>query len=134
MAFDYLRCEAEYFDATPSKKKLLAMLIRFCNANKIILVMDGVNSSAQYTRFKKTGVKIVTGDAISKLSQYVTNEFLGLPELDGEKKTAYMTKLKKELDDKERAELCELEAMRKNALDKIKKSGADNSKDRKSVV
>ncbi len=125
VAFDYLRCEAEYFDATPSKKKLLAMLIRFCNANKISLVMDGVNSSAQYTRFKKAGVKIVTGDAISKLSQYVTNEFLGLPELDGEKKTAYMTKLKKELDDKERAELCELEAMRKNALDKIKKSGAD---------
>lgn len=125
VTFDYLRCEASYFDATPGKKKLLTMLIRFCNSNKIALVMDGVNNAAQYTRFKKAGVKIVTGDAVSKLSQYVTNEFLGLTEPEGDKKTAYMTKLKKELDDKERAELNELEAMRKAALEAIRTGETD---------
>lgn len=125
VTFDYLRCEANYFDATPNKKKLLTMLVRFCNSNKIGLVMDGVENPAQYARFKRAGVKIVTGDAVSKLSSFVTNEFLGLPELDKEKKIAYMTKLQKELDSKEKSENAELEKLRKIALDKAKSTAAD---------
>lgn len=125
VAFDYLRCDANYFDATPNKKKLLTMLIRFCNANKIVFVMDGVDNAAQYTRFAKAGVKIMTGNAASKLSQWVSNKFLGLPDLEGEKKSAYISKLKKELDLKERSELAELERLRKISLEKAKENAVD---------
>ena len=125
VAFDYLRCEASYFDASAGKKKLLAMLVRFCNANKINLVMDGVDSPAQYARFKRAGVKTVTGNAVSKLSQWVTNSFLGLPELDKEKKIAYMAKLQKELDANERAENAEFEKLRKLAIDKARTTAVE---------
>ena len=33
--FDYLRCEAQYFDASANKKKVLQMLIKYCTANKL---------------------------------------------------------------------------------------------------
>lgn len=124
--FDYLRCEAAYFDTDPTKKKLLSMLIRFCNASKMTLIMDGVNTSAQYTRFKKSGVKILTGDAVSKESEYVTNAFLKIPEPVGDKKTAYLAKLQKVLDTNERAEFAELEAKRKIALEDIRKRETDS--------
>lgn len=124
--FDYLRCEAAYFDTDPAKKKLLLMLIRFCNANKMTLIMDGVNTAAQYTRFKKAGVKILTGDAVLKETEYVTNAYLGLSEPVGDKKTAYIAKLQKVLDANERAELAELEAKRKIALENIRKGETDS--------
>lgn len=125
VTFDYLRCEAGYFDTTPKKKKLLSMLVRFCNANKMTLIIDGVNTPQQYTRFKKAGVKLVTGESASKETAYVTNKFLGVAEPAGEKKTAYLARLKKELDTKERAEFAELEKMRKDALERIKNSEAE---------
>lgn len=125
VTFDYLRCEAGYFDTTPKKKKLLSMLVRFCNANKMTLIIDGVNTPQQYTRFKKAGVKLVTGESASKETAYVTNKFLGVAEPAGEKKTAYLARLKKELDTKERAEFVELEKMRKDALERIKNSEAE---------
>ncbi len=118
--FDYLRCEARYFDATPNKKKLLAMLVRFCNANKIGLVMEGVDTSGQLARFKRAGVKFATGRALSELSRWVTNEFLYLPSPQAEKKDAYIAKLKKELDAKQRAEASELAELRKAAEEKVK--------------
>ena len=37
--FDYLRCEAQYFGTDKNKKKVLAMLVSFCKANKIGFVM-----------------------------------------------------------------------------------------------
>jgi len=123
--FDYLRCEAGYFDAAPNKKKLLHMLLKFCSANKISLVMEGVDSPAQCSRFKREGVKLATGRAISKLSRWVTNEFLHLPEPVGEKKEAYLKKLEKELSASEQAAYKELLAMRSaaeqkaNALDPV---------------
>ncbi|MEG2688707.1 MAG: EAL domain-containing protein, partial [Clostridia bacterium] len=59
--FDYLRMEASYFTATDSKKRLLNMLVKFCATNKIKLIMEGVDTPSQKTRFKREGVKLVTG-------------------------------------------------------------------------
>lgn len=120
IGFDYLRCDAKYFDSSQSKKRLLAMLLKFCNSSKISLIMDGVDMPAQYARFKREGVKLVSGNAVSKLSQWVTNEFLGLPEPEGDRKKAYLLKLKKELDAKQRAELAELNALRSAATERAK--------------
>ena len=117
--FDYLRCEAQYFDASPNKKRVLAMLVKYCAANKMGLIMEGVDTPAQYARFKREGVKYVTGKAVSKLSRWVTNEFLKLPELSDEKKAAYEKRLQKDLDVKERQERAELDAMRKEAIERI---------------
>ncbi len=120
--FEYLRCEAQYFDATPSKKKVLAMIVKYCSANKIGLIMEGVDAPAQYTRFKKEGVKYITGKAVSKLSRWVTNEFLKLEEPTGEKKEAYLKKLQKELDAINKAERKELDALREAAIEREKAS------------
>lgn len=117
--FDYLRCEAQYFDASPNKKRVLQMLVKYCSANKMGLIMEGVDTPAQYARFKREGVKYVTGKAVSKLSRWVTNEFLKLPELSEEKKSAYEKRLQKDLDAKEREERAELDAMRKEAIERI---------------
>lgn len=117
--FDYLRCEAQYFDASQNKKRVLQMLVKYCAANKMGLIMEGVDTPAQYARFKREGVKYVTGKAVSKLSRWVTNEFLKLPELTGDKKTAYENRLKKDLDAKERAERAELDEMRRAAIERI---------------
>ncbi len=118
--FDYLRCEAQYFDATPNKKRVLAMIVKYCSANKIGLIMEGVDAPAQYTRFKKEGVKYVTGKAVSKLSRWVTNELLKLEEPTGEKKEAYLKKLQKELDSIEKKERKELDALRQAAIEREK--------------
>ena len=123
--FDYLRCEARYFDATLRKKAVLNMLVKYCAANDIGLVMEGVDAPAQYSRFKREGVKYLTGRAVSKLSRWVTNEFLGVPPLKGEKKEAYLAKLQKELDAKAKAELAELEALRKEAIERQKEDDGE---------
>ncbi len=114
--FDYLRCEAQYFDSSQSKKKVLSMLIKFCAANKIALIMEGVDSPAQYARFKREGVKYLTGRAVSKLTRWINNEYLKLPEPTGEKKEAYLAKLQVELTAKQKAELAELQALREEAM------------------
>lgn len=125
VSFDYLRCEAQYFDSSQGKKKLLSMILKFCNANKISLIMEGVDTPAQLARYKREGVKYVTGRAVSKLSRWVTNEFLCLPELTGEKRDAYLIKLNKELDAKQKAELAELTALRNAAIEKAKTRDED---------
>lgn len=116
--FDYLRCESQYFDATPNKKKVLAMLVNFCKANKIGFIMEGVDSPAQYARYKREGVKLMTGRAVSKLSRWVTNEFLGVKAPAGKEKEAYLKKLQKDLDAKKKAEDAELDALRKAAIER----------------
>lgn len=116
--FDYLRCESQYFDATPNKKKVLAMLVNFCKANKIGFIMEGVDSPAQYARYKREGVKLMTGRAVSKLSRWVTNEFLGVKAPVGKEKEAYHKKLQKDLDAKKKAEDAELDSLRKAAIER----------------
>ena len=116
--FDYLRCEAQYFDATPNKKKVLAMLLNFCKTNKIVFVMEGVDAPAQYARYKSEGVKLMTGRAVSKLSRWVTNEFLGVKAPVGKEKDAYLKRLQKDLDAKKKAEDAELDALRRVAIEK----------------
>ncbi len=116
--FDYLRCEAQYFDATPNKKKVLAMLVNFCKANKIGFIMEGVDAPGQYARYKREGVKLMTGRAVSKLSRWVTNEFLGVKAPTGKDKDAYLKKLQKDLDAKKKAEDAELDALRRAAIEK----------------
>ncbi len=116
--FDYLRCESQYFDATPNKKKVLAMLVNFCKANKIGFIMEAVDSPAQYARYKREGVKLMTGRAVSKLSRWVTNEFLGVKAPAGKEKEAYLKKLQKDLDAKKKAEDAELDALRQAAIEK----------------
>lgn len=37
--------------------------------------MEGVDTPGQLARFKRDGVKLMTGRAVSKLSRWVTNEF-----------------------------------------------------------
>lgn len=123
--FDYLRCEASYFDTAQNKKKVLAMLVSFCKSNKIGLIMEGVDSPSQYTRFKKEGIKLLTGRAVSKLSRWVTNEFLYLKDPVGEKKEQYLKKLQKVLDAKEKEVASELEALRQDAIEKEKQNDAD---------
>ncbi len=122
--FNYLRVEAAYFDSSASKKKILNMLVKFCGANKIGLVMEGVDTPQQLNRFKREGVKMVTGKAVSKLSRWVTNEFLNLPPLTGEKKEAYLKKLKAELDAQERKEKAAEEKARLEKLEKAKSAAA----------
>lgn len=117
--FDFLRCEGQYFDATPNKKRVLQMIVRYCQTNKIDLIMEGVDSPAQYARYKREGLKYLTGRGCSKLSRFVTNEFLLLDEPTGAKKEKYLEKLNKELSDQEKKELKELEALRNAAIEKI---------------
>lgn len=125
--FDYLRLEAQYFDADPSKKKVLNMLVKFCASNKIGLIMEGVDSPSQVARFKREGVKLLTGKAVSKLSRWVTNEFLGLAPLDEQQRIAYEKKLQKELLQQTALEQAELDALRRAAAEKAK-SDAENGR------
>lgn len=118
--FDYLRLEAQYFDSTQPKKRILNMLVKYCGANKIGLIVEGVDTPGQLNRFKREGVKLVTGKAVSKLSRWVTNEFLGLPELKGEKKEVYLKKLDKEITALENKEQAEYEEMMRIAREKAK--------------
>ena len=118
--FDYLRLEASYFDSTPSKKKILNMLVKHCKANKIGLIMEGVDSPAQNARFKKEGVKFITGKGVSKLSRYVTNELLNLAEPTGEKKEALLKKLEKDLQEQDKKEQAEYDALVAIAKEKAK--------------
>lgn len=121
--FDYLRCEAQYFDASPNKKKVLEMLVKFCASSKVQLIMEGVDAPAQVARFKREGVKLLTGRGVSKLSRWVTNEFLMLKDPEGEKKEAYLKKLQKELDAKGKEEEAELIALRNIAIEKARADG-----------
>ncbi len=125
LSFDVLRCEARYFDATPRKKAVLQMLVKHCAASKIDLVMEGVDSPAQYSRFKREGVRYMTGRGVSKLSRWVTNEFLGVTAPRGEKKEAYLAKLNKELDAKRKAEQAELEALRQEAIERAREQDGE---------
>lgn len=118
--FDYLRCEAQYFTTDKNKKKVLAMLVGYCKANKIGFVMEGVDAPSQYTRFKREGVKLMTGRGVSKLSRWVTNELLGQKEPTGEKREQYLKRLQKVLDAKQKAERDELETLRLAAIEKAK--------------
>ncbi len=95
--FDYLRLEASYFDTTPAKKNILAMLVSFCGANNIALIMEGVDNPGQSNRFKKEGIKYISGKAVSKLARFVTSEMLNLPKLKGKEKEEYLKKLNQEL-------------------------------------
>lgn len=124
LKFDYLRLEAAYFDSTASKKGVLDMLVKYCKANKISLIMEGVDTPPQYNRFKKAGVKLVTGKAVSKLSRWVTNDFLGLPELTGDKKEAYLKKLNAEIAAQEKKDEAEYEQLRLAAIEKAKADAA----------
>ncbi len=118
--FDYLRCESAYFDASDKKKRVLAMLVNYCKANKVGFVMEGVDTPGQLARFKRDGVKIMTGRAVSKLSRWVTNEFLGLKDSTGKAKEEYLKKLQKVLDSKKKAEDAELEDLRKAAIERAR--------------
>lgn len=118
--FDYLRCESAYFDASDKKKRVLAMLVNYCKANKVGFVMEGVDTPGQLARFKRDGVKIMTGRAVSKLSRWVTNEFLGLKDPTGKAKEEYLKKLQKVLDSKKKAEDAELEDLRKAAIERAR--------------
>lgn len=118
--FDYLRLEATYFDSTPVKKRILNMLISYCRANKIGLIMEGVDTPPQMARFKKAGVKMMTGKAVSKLARFVTNEFLGLPDLTGTKKESYLKKLNADLDEEEKRSREYFEKLRLAAIEKAK--------------
>lgn len=125
LTFDYLRLEAQYFEANQKKKAVLQMLVKFCSANKIGLIMEGVDSPAQLARFKREGVKLVTGRAVSKLSRWVTNEFLGTTEPKGEKLDAYLKKLQKDIEAKDKEVLAELEALRKASLERQKEQDGE---------
>lgn len=118
--FDYLRCESAYFDASDKKKRVLAMLVNYCKANKVGFIMEGVDTPGQLARFKRDGVKIMTGRAVSKLSRWVTNEFLGLKDPTGKAKEEYLKKLQKVLDSKKKAEDAELEDLRKAAIERAR--------------
>lgn len=118
--FDYLRCESAYFDASDKKKRVLAMLVNYCKANKVGFVMEGVDTPGQLARFKRDGVKLMTGRAVSKLSRWVTNEFLGLKDPTGKAKEEYLKKLQKVLDSKKKAEDAELEDLRKAAIERAR--------------
>ena len=122
--FDYLRLEASYFDSTAPKKKILNMLVKHCKANKIGLIMEGVDSPAQNARFKKEGVKFITGKAVSKLSRYVTNDLLNIAEPTGEKKEALLKKLEKDLQEQDRKEQAEYDALVQLAKEKAKQDAA----------
>lgn len=118
--FDYLRCESAYFTADDKKKRVLAMLVAYCKANKVGFVMEGVDTPGQLARFKRDGVKLMTGRAVSKLSRWVTNEFLGLKEPAGKAKDEYLKRLQKVLDGKKKSEDAELEALRKAAIERAR--------------
>ncbi len=118
--FDYLRCEAQYFDATDNKKRVLQMLLKFCDSNKITLIMEGVDTPAQHQRFKREGVKLLTGRAVSKLSRWVTNDLLYLDTPEGAKKEAYLKKLQVALDEKAQEEELELENLHREALERAR--------------
>lgn len=94
--FDYLKIEAHYFFATQKRKAVLSMLVKFCKQNKVKLIMEGVNTPTQNSRYKREGIKLVSGKVVSKLSRWVTNEFLGLSELDDEGIKKYLNKNKRE--------------------------------------
>ena len=122
--FDYLRLEASYFDSTAPKKKILSMLTKYCKTNKIGLIMEGVDSPAQNARFKKEGVKFVTGKSASKLSRYVTNELLNIPNPTGEKKEALLKKLEKDLQEQDKREQAEYDKLVQIAKEKARQDAA----------
>jgi EAL domain-containing protein (putative c-di-GMP-specific phosphodiesterase class I) len=117
--FDFLRVEASYFTAEQSKKRLLQFLVKYCSASKIGLIVEGVDSPAQMARFKRAGVKLVTGKAASKLSRWVTNGFLGLAELNEEQKKTYREHLKKELDAERAKAVDEIADIKREIEEKI---------------
>ena len=119
--FEYLRAEANYFDASQSKKNILKFIVKFCSANKIGFIMEGVDSPPQMARFKRDGVKFVTGKSVSKLSRYVTNDLLCVPKLSEDQKAEYFKKLNKEYAQKERKEKLILNEIRKHNDKKTKK-------------
>lgn len=82
--------------------------------------MEGVDTPGQLARFKRDGVKIMTGRAVSKLSRWVTNEFLGLKDPTGKEKEEYLKKLQKVLDSKKKAVDAELEDLRKAAIERAR--------------
>ena len=125
ITFDYLRCEARYFDTSIKKKRLLAMLLKFCSANKMTLIMDGVDAPAQYARFKREGVKLITGKSVSKMSRWVTNEFLGLPKLTDEQIAAYDKKLGKQLNTLASKDMKRLDEEYKSAIEKARSQEGD---------
>ncbi len=116
--FDYFRCEAQYFTAEQNKKKVLQMLLAYCASNKIGFIMEGVDTPGQYSRFKRDGVKLMTGRGVSKLSRWVTNDFLGLKNPKGKDKEAYLKKLQKDLEAKRKAEDAQLKELQRVALEK----------------
>ena len=118
--FDYLRCEAIYFDATPQKKRLLSMLVKYCNTNKMSLIMEGVDTPSQVTRFRKEGVTLYTGKAVAKLTRWVTREILSLPALNAKQKEDYLRKLEAEKAEALRKEELAKEKARIEAIKKAK--------------
>ena len=118
--FDYLRCEAIYFDATPQKKRLLSMLVKYCNTNKMSLIMEGVDTPSQVTRFRKEGVTLYTGKAVAKLTRWVTREILSLPALNAKQKEEYVRKLEAEKAEALRKEELAKEKARIEAIKKAK--------------
>ena len=118
--FDYLRCEAIYFDATPQKKRLLSMLVKYCNTNKMSLIMEGVDTPSQVTRFRKEGVTLYTGKAVAKLTRWVTREILSLPALNAKQKEEYLRKLEAEKAEALRKEELAKEKARIEAIKKAK--------------
>ena len=122
--FDYLRCEAIYFDATPQKKRLLSMLVKYCSANKMSLIMEGVDTPSQMTRFKKEGVMLYTGKAVAKLTRWVTREILSLPALSVKQKEDYLKKIEEEKAEARRKEELAKEKARIEAIKKAKEDAA----------
>lgn len=95
-SFNQLRVEASYFDSTPAKKKLLAMLVKFCKANKIEFIVEGVDTAPQLKRFKESGAKYVTGKVVCKLNKWVSREMLKLGELSEDEILEWKKKIEAE--------------------------------------
>lgn len=78
--FEYLRLSATYFDKTPQKANLLTMLLRFSKSNKFKIVLTDVKTKGQLNRYKKLGVKLMSGKAVSRMSRFVTKRFMRVKE------------------------------------------------------
>lgn len=74
--FEYLRLSALYFDKTPQKANLLTMLLKYAKSNKFKVILTDVKTKGQYNRYKKLGVKLMSGKAVSRMSRFVTKRFL----------------------------------------------------------
>lgn len=109
--FNQLRVDAAYFDSSIPKKKLLQMLVRFCKANKIDFIVEGIDTAPQLKRFKASGAKYVTGKSVCKLNKWVSRDMLRLPKLSEQEIADWRKKV--EAEKKQAARKAEMAEARK---------------------